>query len=320
MMPPTQISADEYTLIVLHKLADSLCGYDVATGRERFRLPTHRFPHELCLAPDRRTLFVTEYGLRGVESEGAGGTTIGVYDLPTRARLRTISTNGYERPHGIAAHAAGKLFVTSETAGKLLLFDLATEALLHAVDTAQALPHLTNVAPDGQIVYAANIGSHSLTAIAVATGKIIAQIPVLERPEGMVFAPDGKLLYVVNRESNAIAVVDTTTQRMIGQIPTGQGPVRIVITPDGARLAFPLFFADAVQIASTATQQVTQTIPVGRQPAGTTMSRDGKLLFVSCELERTVYVVSLESYEVLTTIPTDEGPDSMVCLDQADRY
>jgi YVTN family beta-propeller protein len=305
---------------VLHKLAHSLCGYDVATGRELFRLPTNRFPHELCIAPDRRRLYVAEYGLRGVESEGAGGTTIGVFDLPTRERISTITTNGYERPHGIAAHPSGKLFVTSETAGKLLIFDLATEALLHAVDTGQSLPHITNVAPDGRTVYAANIGSNSLTAITVETGTVRQQIPVLKRPEGMVFSPDGGLLYVVNRESDAIAIVDTAAQRMVGQIPTGKGPVRIVITPDGERIAFPLFFADAVQVANTSTRQVTQTIPVGRQPAGTTMSRDGRLLFVSCELERAVYVVSLDAGEVITKIPTDEGPDSMVCLDEADSW
>jgi YVTN family beta-propeller protein len=320
MTQPTKISAGEYTLVVLHKLAHSLCGYDVATGIELFRLPTNRFPHELCLAPDRRRLYVTEYGLRGVESEGAGGTTIGVFDLPSRERISTITTNGYERPHGIAAHPSGKLFVTSETAGKLLIFDLATEALLHAVDTGQSLPHITGVAPDGRTVYAANIGSNSLTAIAVETGTVRQQIPVLKRPEGMVFSPDGDLLYVVNRESDAIAIVDTAAQRMVGQIPTGKGPVRIVITPDGERIGFPLFFADAVQVANTSTRQVTQTIPVGRQPAGTTMSRDGRLLFVSCELERTVYVVSLYAGEVITKIPTDEGPDSMVCLDEADRW
>ncbi len=307
MIRQTRIRAGDYSLVVLHKLAHSLCGYDVASGRELFHLPTNRFPHELCLAPDRRRLYVTEYGLRGVESEGAGGTTIGVFDLPALSRVSTITTNGYERPHGIAAHVSGKLFVTSETAGKLLIFDLATEALLHAVDTGQSLPHITGVAPDGLTVYAANIGSNSLTAIAVEAGTVRQQIPVLKRPEGMVFSPDGGLLYVVNRESDAIAIVDTAAQRMVGQIPTGKGPVRIVITPDGERLAFPLFFADAVQVANTSTQQVTQTILVGRQPAGTTMSRDGRLLFVSCELERAVYVVSLDAYEVVTKIPTDGG-------------
>jgi YVTN family beta-propeller protein len=320
MIPLTSINTGDYTLVALHKLAHTLCGYDVASGRELFRLATRPYPHELCLAPDRRRLYVTEYGLRGVESTGAGGTTIGVYDLQRRERVSTISTRGYERPHGVATHPSGYLFVTSETAGKLLIFDLGAEALLRAVDTGQELPHITNVAPDGQTVYAANIGSDSLTAIDVATGAVLQQIPALKRPEGMVFSPDGEWLYVVNRESDAIAIVDTKAQRMVGQIPTGRGPARIVITPDGERLAFPLFFADAAQVASVRTRQVTRTIPVGRQPAGAAMSRDGKLLFVSCELENAVYVISLDSYEVITKIATDEGPDSMVCLDRADHW
>lgn len=262
-----EIGEGDYCLVALHKFENSLCAYDVATNRELFRLPTQVFPHEICLSPDRRLLYVTEYGLRGVESEGRGGNTVAVFDWRSRERTSTIGTGRHDRPHGVATHAAGNLFVTSESTQSLLIFDLASERLLHAVNNEQKLPHITGVSPDGKTVYAANIGSNSLTAIEVESGTILKQIPVLERPEGMAFSPDGKLLYVVNRESRAIAIVDTAEQQMTGQIATGNGPVRIVITPDGERIAFPLFHDDAVQIADTRMQQVTQTIAVGRQPA-----------------------------------------------------
>ena len=309
-------------LAVLHKLEHSLAFFDVGTGAALFSIRTGDFPHELCVSPDHRKLYVTEYGLRGVETPGTGGNTVGVYDVRQRQRSATISLGEYRRPHGITmrngANAPGRLFVTSEPRGFLLILDAASGALQHAVQTGQQLPHLTAIAPDGRTVYTANVLSNSLTAIDAASGSVLANIPVLARPEGMAFAPDGKLLYVVNRESRAIAIVATHEQKMIDRIETGNGPVRIVITPDGKRLAFPLFHADALQLADTQSRAVTHTIPVGRQPAGVALAPDGTLVFVSCEMERAVYVVSLVTNEVVNTIKTGEGPDAMVCLDASD--
>ena len=314
MTPPLEGRA----LVVLHKLDASLGGYDVASGRELFRLPTAEFPHELCLSPDRRRLYVTEYGLRGVESEGEGGNTVAVFDLHARARVGTLSTGEYRRPHGVAADVGGRLYVTSEPRRTLLIFRLEDQSFLHVVDVEQEIPHVVAVSPDGRTAVTANIGSGSLSAVDVMMGVVLRQVKVLERPEGMAFSPDSRLLYVVNRESAAVSIVDAVKLEVVGRIETGRGPVRIGITPEGGRIAFSLFHENAVQIADTKAEAVTHTIPVGRQPVGTTMSVDGELLFVSCEQERKVYVISLADGEVLSTIATGEGPGAMASLDLAD--
>jgi YVTN family beta-propeller protein len=305
-------------LVVLHKLEASLGCYDVASGRELFRLPTADFPHELCLSPDRRRLYVTEYGLRGVESAGEGGNTVAVFDLKARLRVGTLSTGEYRRPHGVAVDAGGRLYVTSEPRRALLIFRLEDQSFLHVVDVEQEIPHVVAVSPDGRTAMTANIGSGSLSAVDVMMGVVLRQVEVLERPEGMAFSPDGNRLYVVNRESDAVSVVDAVKFETVGRIDTGRGPVRIAITPEGGRIAFPLFHAESVQIADTKTGAVTHTIPVGKQPAGTTMSTDGEVLFVSCEHERQVYVISVADGEILSTIGTGEGPGAMACLDLAE--
>ena len=305
----------DYVLVVLHKTDKSFGYYDVTTGEQMHLVQTRPFPHEVCLSPDRSKLFIAEMGVRGVESQGAGGNTVAIYDTKSRDLLSTINTGKYDRPHGITTHKNGKLFVTSESTKYLLIYDIESEELNHQVYLDQEVAHMVNVAPDGKSAYTANIGSDTITAVDVENGQVIKHIDVLERPEGMVFSPGGDLIYVVNRESKAVAVVDAAQGKMIDTITTADGPVRIVITPDGQQLAIPLFHSDAVQIVDTVSREVTHTVQVGKQPAGTAISRDGKLVFMSCEEESAVYVFDMESIEIIKKISTDEGCDAMVCLD-----
>ncbi|MBD3274056.1 MAG: beta-propeller fold lactonase family protein [Candidatus Marinimicrobia bacterium] len=305
----------DYILVVLHKTDESFGYYDVSSGEQIHLVETRPFPHEVCLSPDREKLYIAEMGVRGVESQGDGGNTVAVYDTKSRELLSTISTGKYDRPHGVATHENGKLFVTSESTKFLLIYDIESEELLHQVFLDQEIAHMVNVAPDGKTAYTANIGSNTITAVDVENGQVIKHIDVLERPEGMVFSPGGDLIYVVNRESRAVAVVDAAAGEMVDTITTGEGPVRIVITPDGTQLAIPLFHSDAVQIVDTESREVTHTVNVGKQPAGTAISRDGKLVFMSCEEESAVYVFDMESIEIIKKISTDEGCDAMVCLD-----
>jgi len=303
-----------YILVVLHKLDHTFGYYDVATGKQVALMKTRPFPHEVCLSPDRKKIYIAEMGVRGVESNGPGGHTIAVYATRTRELISTIDTVQYDRPHGVATHSNGRLFVTSESTKHLLIYDVNTEKLLHAVFLDQDYAHIVNVSHDGKIAYTANIGSNTITAVDTVQGMVIQHFPVLERPEGMAFSPDGQLIYVVCRESQAVAIVDVARREMIDKIETDPGPVRVVISPNGKRLTIPLFHSDAIQIADTTTRKVTHTIPVGRYPAGTTLSPDGKLVFIACEVENKVYVFSMDTLEIIQEINTNNGCDAMVSL------
>ena len=308
---------DEYVLIVLHKTDESFAYFDVNTGVSLDRIKKRPFPHEICLSPDRKKVYIAEMGVRGVETDGPGGHTVAVYDTKSRVRLSTIDTGVYDRPHGLAAHANGRLFVTSESTKHLLIYDIDSEKLLHAVFLDQECAHMVNVAPDGKRAYTANIFSNSITEVDGESGMVLRHIDVLERPEGMEFSDDGTLLYVVNRESHAVSIVDRELGRQIDTIKTGNGPVRLVKTPEN-KLAIPLFHSAAVQIVDTSSRKVTHTIPVGPHPAGTAISPDGKLVFISCEDENLVYIMSMQTTKVIRTIKTGPGCDAMVCINKTE--
>jgi len=300
-------------LLLLHKLEHSFGYYDAGSGKRLRNIPTGKFPHEICLDPARKRVYIAEMGVRGIESEGAGGHTVAVLDLKTGERVSTIDTGKYDRPHGVATFG-NRLYVTSERTRHLLVHDLDSGELLKAVYLDQECAHMVGISPDGNTAYTANIWSNSLTGVDTVSLEVVSHIPVPERPEGMAFSTDGKLLYCVCREARAVAVVDRVKGVMVDEITTGQGPVRVVITPDGDRLVIPLFHSAAVEVADTGTRKVTRTIPVGPHPAGTCMSPDGKLVFISCEDENLVYVFDMRTMEIIQKIPTGDGADAMVCL------
>jgi len=304
---------NDYVLLVLHKLEHSFGYYDVKSGRQLASIETRAYPHEICLSPDRKKIYIAEMGVRGIESEGPGGHTLAVFDTRSREQISTIDTGKYDRPHGLATFG-DRLFVTSESTQHLLVYDIENEALLKAVFLGQECAHMVSVSPDGGMAYTANIWSNSITAVDTQSLEVVRHIAVPERPEGMAFSPDGVNMYCVCREAKAVAVVDCENGELVDRIETGHGPVRVVITPDGGRLAIPLFHSAAVEVVDTATGKVIHTIPVGPYPAGTCISPDGKLVFMSSEDENLVYVFDMDTLEIVQKIKTGDGADAMVCL------
>ena len=68
------------------------------------------------------------------------------------------------------------------------------------------------------LVYVSNERSNSVTVIDASSDKVVATIPVGNRPRGIGVSPDGKTIYVALGHDNAIAVVDAASRavKLIG--------------------------------------------------------------------------------------------------------
>src|SRR5262245_1939610 len=91
-------------LLVGNKGEDTLSFVDLSTGQELGRSPTGKMPHEIAISPDGSKAAVVAYG----------GYTIDLFDIATRARLKTIDLSPNEGPHGIAWLKDGRIVVTTE--------------------------------------------------------------------------------------------------------------------------------------------------------------------------------------------------------------
>jgi YVTN family beta-propeller protein len=107
-----------------------------------------------------------------------------------------------------------------------------------------------------------------VTVIDTRTDKVIATVPVGERPRGIRLSPDGESLYLALGDEDHIGAVDTTTLRVTAKIPAGTDPETFDVSPDGKRLYVSNEDANTASVIDLDTRQIIATVPVGVEPEG----------------------------------------------------
>jgi sugar lactone lactonase YvrE len=138
--------------------------YDLATGQGALWYDkAMTFANGMALAPDGKSLLVVETFARrisriAIEADGrAGPRSDFATDLPGL-------------PDGLAFDDAGNLFVSCYEPSRVLRIERGGKVTVYIEDpSAHLLAHPTNIAFDGPILYAANIGRWHITRIETDT-------------------------------------------------------------------------------------------------------------------------------------------------------
>ena len=110
-------------------------------------------------------------------------------------------------------------------------------ALLTCFTFQIMVPAAASITP--LIVYVANNGSDTVSAIDTATNTVVATIPVGSAPLFLAISPDGREVYVTNGGSREISVINTATNTVEGQsIGTFTQPWGVTIDPTGQKLFY----------------------------------------------------------------------------------
>ena len=78
-------------------------------------------------------------------------------------------------------------------------------------------------------MYVSNGGDANVSVIDTATNRVVATVPVGQRPWNMALTPDGKKLYVANGRSNNVTVIDTASRTRLREVAVGKLPWGVVI-------------------------------------------------------------------------------------------
>jgi YVTN family beta-propeller protein len=307
--------AQNHFLAIVEKKAGAV-GFYSPDGKRLAGVKIGEHPHEIVVAPDKRTAYISDNGILWMQYAGEGGNTISIVDLKDKKKLGVIDLGSYRRPHGMDLDAKrNRLVCTIENPDGLLLIDLNTRKVLRKYDVKGEDPHMVILSPDGQYAFVSNTTTATIAAIHLDSGKV-KLIPTDKRPQGGVLSHDGKLIYLTNSEGNSIVIIDIAKQEIAGRITTGNGPGRIALTPDGKTLVYNLQAGQGAAFADIATRKQIQEIRLPGEPLSLTMSTDGKYAYAGIQDKDTVVAISIADRKIVKSFKTPEnaGPDPVLAL------
>lgn len=306
LLPAATLAAP--LLLVGNKGEDSLSIVNLDNGRELRRLETGKAPHEIAVSPDGSRAAVVAYG----------GTSIDVFDLAKRQRLRAIELGANARPHGIVWLADGRIVATAEGRKSIAVVarDLST---VREIPTGQEGTHMVAVSADGRRAYTANMGSGSVSVIDLDAGRKLRDVPAGKVPEGIALSRDGRRLWVADRDSATLRVFDTATMRPLATMPTGKSPIRVAVSPDGTLVVTSNFGDGTLSLFDARSFRPLRIIAVGApggefQQVTILFAPDGRRLYVAETGIDRIAEVELDSGQVLGRLPAGRNGDGLAIV------
>jgi len=322
-------------LLVLEKEQNTLVIVDPATLTIVARVPVGNDPHEVAVADDGKTAYISNY---------SGGNTIAVVDLVAQKPLAPIDLGALRQPHGLE-FVNGKLYFTAEGAKVVGRYDPATQKIDWVIGTGQNRTHMVTVSKDLKTVFTSNVSSATVSIIGQGTAQgpggpprgpggpggpprgpggpggpppgrgapdwIVTNIPVGHGSEGFDLTPDGKELWVANAQDGTISIVDVAGKKVVVTIPSTQSANRLKITRDGKYVFVSDLGGNDLLVVDAATRKEYKRITLPASSEGLLMSPDGKLVYTTLNSRDAVAVIDLKTMTMTGEVKTGRGPDGL---------
>jgi YVTN family beta-propeller protein len=301
-------------LVVLNKDADTVSYLDPDTGETVAVVETDFNPHEVVTSPDGSRSFVT----------CSLGGALNVLDNDSHAVVDRFEHDLFEFPHGLAVReSAAELWLVATHSSQVFVFDIETLELLERFPTHQDKSHMLALSPDESRVYAANIGSDSVTVIDCDRRRVVADPPVGEEPEGIAVDPDTGAVLVANQAERRLSVLDPETLAETNRAMLGETPIRVVFAPDGRYALVPNRESGDVSVVDTEFVRdggrrpwKVARVPVGIWPGGTVFDPAGGRAFVANNKTNDVSVLEGRDgdFAAVDRFETGTHPDGITYL------
>lgn len=233
---------------------------------------------------------------------------IGVVDARERRLIRVLP-GGSDPEEFDVDPTGGRLFVSSEDAGRLSVVDLATGQVVRVVPVGRE-PEGVRLSPDASTVYVTSESDHAVTVVDTRSGQARGSIPVGFRPRNSIFTAAGDRAYVSAEAGGSVAVVDVAASRVLRTImlPPGSLPMGLALSRDERRLYVANGRARTVSVVDLATADIIANVRVGARPWGIGLTSDGKFLYTANGPSDDVSVIDTESLNVVATIRVGDTP------------
>ncbi len=296
-------------LVVLNKTENTLIVVDPATLKIVARAPTGAGPHEVTVSADGKLAFVGNYGAQ------TPGSSLSIVELATQ-KERKVDLGALRRPHGMV-EGGGRIWFTAETNRAIARYNPGSGEIDWIMGTGQNGTHMLVLSKNQSKIFAANIGSDSVTAFEQATGPQgqtvwqITQIAVGKGPEAIDLSPDGSELWTAHSRDGGVSLIDVATKKVKATLPPlTKRSNRLKFTPDGKHVLISDLDAGDLVVLDVATRKEIKRLHLGGTPEGIQVAPDGSRAFCASTNANTVFVIDLKTLEIADKIETP-SPDGM---------
>jgi YVTN family beta-propeller protein len=295
-------------LFVLNKDDATMAAVDVASGKVLWSVAVGEAPHELAVSADGKYAFASNYGtgpapghtismidlaarkeLRRIDVSPlsrphglavAGGKlyftaesnkTIARYD-PATDKIDWRFETGQNATHMVLVSKDLKQVYTSNIASdSVSIIEAGPGGTWNQTVVAVGKgPEALELSPDGKEVWTAHSRDGGVSAIDVATKKVVRTIDAkTTRSNRLKLTPDGRFVLISDDvDAGALVVLERATGKEAARIPLGKSPEGIVVAPDGSRVFVAVNGDNAVAVIDPKTWRVVGRIEPGRAPDG----------------------------------------------------
>jgi DNA-binding beta-propeller fold protein YncE len=205
----SKLSAGDYILVAVDKVGCGIEFVDVQTRKSLKRLTMPSRPHEIVIAPDEATAYVTIYGDGIYGNNVHRGHQIAIIDLKKQELAGFIDIRPYQAPHGLTWDANGKLWITVDKSRHVLCVDPETRTIEDAVACDTDGCHWVVATQGGKKIYTSNKDTDNLCVIDPTTRKLVKRVTVPNGTEGIDSSRNGKWIYTSDHKDPKLIVIDT---------------------------------------------------------------------------------------------------------------
>ena len=140
---------------------------------------------------------------------------------------------------------------------------------------------LLDVSPDGKRLLAANADNDSVTVIDTTTRKVLREIKVGEKPEGVTWIGDGPLAAVACYHQAEVIFFNADSGTIVKRLKVATEPYGIIADKTGKRLWVTHEYPGLVTEIDVAAQTVKRQLKAGSMVRGIALSADETRIYVS---------------------------------------
>jgi len=158
---------------------------------------------------------------------------------------------------------------------------------------------LVDISTDGAFLATANRDNGTVSIVDLTTGKVVHEIAVGHKPEGVSFLGASHTLAATAYADDTVSIVDADAGKVLKAIPVFDEPYGVVATRDGARLYVTLEYPGQVVEIDPAAGTVLRTFSAGDFPRGIALAEGERRLLITGYLSGDVVAIDLESGKIV---------------------